>query len=128
MITKMDVRRGTEGPRHDPYGYEELVVSHKREMNQKEQEIVLHSGLAEWIEVDGVKHVLYDGACETIFEDLVGIDPVLLMRIVENRQYRCKRCNTDKYMEWVSGYPGESLLICRKCGQIAHSEVNMEAI
>ena len=44
--TAVRVRRGSEGPRHDPYGFIEITVDHYG------NRYTLHEGLACWLEVN----------------------------------------------------------------------------
>lgn len=71
--TKLNVYNGSEGPSFDPYGYCEITVErlgHRYE---------LHSGLAVWVEVDGVREDLtgkdYDDGGFARFEELTGYGP-----------------------------------------------------
>jgi len=41
------IKSGTEGPRHDPYSYEEYSFYYKGKF------FIAHFGLLEWIKVDG---------------------------------------------------------------------------
>lgn len=42
------MKSGQEGPKHDPYGYTEIVVE------RDGCEVVIHCGLGTWMEVDGI--------------------------------------------------------------------------
>lgn len=53
-MAKVRVKRGSEGPAHDPYGYTEVTFT-----RTDGRVIVGHFGLAEWVKVDG--HIYADG-------------------------------------------------------------------
>ncbi len=52
---RLSVRRGSEGPRHDPYSFEEWSVH--QTINGVEKSITLHMGLAVWLKVE---HLVVD--------------------------------------------------------------------
>ena len=117
---KLSVRRvtGSEGPRHDPYSYEELHA------DVLGNEIVLHQGLGTWLTINGTKvtqpermtHDLYEKTCRDIFEKFVGFTTTQLERIYTKRMSRCK-CGSKSFTS-VRGFPGEHLIVCDHCGDI----------
>src|SRR5215469_101349 len=127
--TSIELRSGSEGPAHDPYGYKEITVT-----RADGREATLHSGLAEWLVYnDGRVTRRFEDPIATLwskFEACVGISPELaertFHRIKENR-IRHHKCG-QKYLNEVSGYPGETFLMCEKCKMILDSSFNEAAI
>ena len=127
--SSIELRSGTEGPRHDPYGYKEITVT-----RADGREATLHSGLAEWMTYnDGRVTRRFDDDIATLwskFEAVMGISPELaersFHRAKENR-IRYHKCGM-KYLRDVEGYPGESFLMCEKCGKVLDSSFNESAI
>jgi hypothetical protein len=131
----IEITHGSEGPRHDPYAYTEIKVTRADGRWAK-----IHGGLGEWLVVGlpvsnalGVEERCINGNPEylrSMFELAVGITPELAEKTVHrmdaNRIYHHK-CG-QKYLEWVSGYPGETFLQCGKCGDILESTFNRSAI
>ncbi len=81
-MNRVDVRTGSEGPRQDPYHFEEISVDGRAGC------VELHVGLGAWLSLGGIVLVEHDfAACRSKFEELVGVDPdVLLMSIRRNKQ------------------------------------------
>jgi len=127
--TSIELRCGTEGPRHDPYGYKEITVT-----RSDGREATLHSGLAEWMTYnDGRVTRRFEDPIDILwskFEACVGISPELaeraFHRVKENR-IRHHACGM-KHLNEVSGYPGETFLMCEKCKAILDSSFNESAI
>lgn len=143
LATTVTVRYGSEGPVHDPYGYQEIEVT------RHGHRIVGHFGLACWVEYDGEKikedeegdkmHGLhdypqlytdYDTKAFRLFEKMTGFHPALWVRwerkLEERKRSKCK-CGSRKF-EFQSGYPGEHLQICAKCDQIVYCEFHESEI
>lgn len=86
MATKVRLRSGTEGPRHDPYGWNEISV------DREGHTATLHSSglFNDWLEVDGVRfegreiesYWLQRNECERTSNDSGGYQ--LLRRIFRN--------------------------------------------
>lgn len=70
---KISVRRGSEGPRHDPYGYTEITVTTNGDV------VTYHGGLGEWVRVNGVK-VDDDSLAVMLFERHTGMSVEQAMR------------------------------------------------
>jgi hypothetical protein len=80
----ISLKQGTEGPKHDPYGYEEWVVERKGRPTAK-----IHIGLAFWSEVDGKRLDKYDEVADTArFEKAAGFTLVELSRILARADQR----------------------------------------
>jgi hypothetical protein len=125
----IDIRTGSEGPRHDPYHYEEITVT-----RPDGRKVVLHQGLAEWMtyfdgrvlrEFQDRSHIL-----QSKFEIVAGVSVNVAAKAFHektNRPIKYHACG-QKHLQWVSGFPGEQLLHCTKCGDIVGSTFNRSAI
>lgn len=118
-------RRGSEGPKHDPYSYTEITVNKSRNGFVK-----FHFGLDTWCEGNKIK-VHGEPTAFDFFEQLVGVHPIVLETSVQRR----KRKQIERHLknhnaegQTVSGYPGESFLICEKCGEFLSSHFNESAV
>jgi hypothetical protein len=112
-------RTGTEGPRHDPYGYEEL------EARTPEGSIILHSGLMDWLKQDKDATITaFDkaaiGALRRRFEQHAGFTIEQLFRFHRKLSSRCRKCGSTEFVS-VRGYPGEHFEICAKCNSVVSS-------
>lgn len=115
---------GTEGPKHDPYHYEEWTVETTGGVT-----IIGHFGLMEWVKVDEVIKVRGEGAVK-VFEAFVGMSMYKMQKAYDKVHSfkECPQCHSPKYLEWQEGHPGESLLCCTRCKIILTSEVNLSEV
>ncbi len=103
---QLTLKTGTEGPRHDPYGYEERIV----ELN--EHTYKLHLGLACYAKeadetmVEGEEAVAWWVARTGLSPD--EFDKAYL-RLTEPPR-RCPACRSK--VEYHSGFVGESVACC----------------
>lgn len=133
----VNIRRGTEGPRHDPYAYEEIIVS-----RPDGRKVKLHSGLGEWLEVqtaEGRKIRVdesdrYAGPerLRELFAFHSGISVETAAKTPGRREatrYRehDKRCGNENLVA-ATGYPGESFDYCPKCGFVGGYAFDRSAI
>jgi hypothetical protein len=117
---------GTEGPSHDPYGYTRYTFL-KNGLRTD-----LHLGLG--ISLDLPTGVRYQGGDSDIdhltkvFEEVTGLRVKTIDKAVDRIHYaeHCS-CGSRKLRE-REGFPGETLLICVKCGDIVGSRFNESAI
>lgn len=104
-------RTGSEGPCHDPYGYEEFTVHRKNGDNA-----TLHMGLMQWLQINGGEQKpFYDEeekAAIEQFEKIVGIS----MKAFERAIHRLLPCCGNMWPQQIGGYPGEHFTICGNCG------------
>lgn len=132
-MSSIMMETGSEGPEHDPYGYSEITVS-----RNNGDKVTLHSGLIVWVEVNGKRSDLCSAArpdimntpdeeCVAIFERYAGVTPQVAERAYLRMQYVCKDCGVSD-LESVSGYPGETFNVCRRCGNVVSSDFNLSAI
>ena len=125
--------RGTEGPRHDPYSYEEVIVERKGR-----EDITLHAGLGVWMTIGGARisasFSMVEREVMDRFVELVGYKPDQLRRFaqrayaarVKQQHASCK--HHGNATRSVTGYPGETFEVCLDCGQIVDSHFNRSAI
>ncbi len=124
---KIRLQTGSEGPREDPYGYEEWTVT-----RTDGTEVVIHAGLAEWVKLsNGRTKSVGDLYCENLneaAEALTGLDLRGLRRAYESvKEHEIRPHYAHGGMQWGSGFPGEELLFC-KCGAVVDSSFNLSAI
>jgi hypothetical protein len=127
-MTTITVRTGTEGPRHDPYHFEEVTV--ERDDGRK---VTLHLGLAVWSEASGgplPERTDSEPDAFHMFERYSGVSYVAMMkayRAIPLRRMKAHRCGM-KYFRDVDGYPGETMTVCGKCGDVIDSYFDRSAV
>jgi len=124
-MTCIDIKTGSEGPRHDPYGYEEITVT-----RPNGDVVTLHEGLTVWLKLNNSAQYMftsstYEDAVKK-FEFFAGCSPAIARRAYERMQYRCKCGSRD--LRSVAGFPGESLNVCNACNTVVSSDFNESAI
>ncbi len=126
MLNSIHIKTGTEGPKHDPYAYEELVVK------RPNGTVTLHEGLGVWCKLEKIPAVYRDENALVIFEQATGITPATAKRVwcrqqerpLREHNARCKGRN----FSCVSGYPGETFAMCTLCGEVVDSHFDRSAI
>ena len=128
ILKNVGIKHGSEGPRHDPYSYIEF------RWTKGDRVVVLHQGLANWVEVGGIKHegsgATYQSLPVEIFEKETGlsVDEIYqAMHEGDGERVICEQC-TSKDIEWVNGHPGEKFLQCNSCGHVLITDFNEGAI
>lgn len=108
---RLEKTEGCEGPKHDPYGYEERTVY------VNDVTVTLHSGLGVWCKASAES----GGAVEThdeekavaLFSIITRMTPDQFdrayLRLTEPPR-RCPSCRSK--VEYHSGYVGESIACC----------------
>lgn len=126
--TKLFYKTGIEGPKYDPYMYEEYIV------HRNGKEIILHLGLQEWIEINGERQeVVMKNLDEylinpiEIFEEVTGLTLDKFKKYYDKIQNTCKNCGCNKTYA-ISGFPGEIIYLCRRCDSVVSSDVNLSGI
>lgn len=128
---------GTEGPRHDPYAWEEFTV-HCQNGNKVTyrssglgytRTTVLSDGNPRVVETRGVGN--QDGPAEHLFTLYAKITPHVAERAYwESKKRRItnhlRACHSHTKRE--SGYPGESFTVCAKCGEVLETSFNISAV
>lgn len=119
--TRIRIRTGSEGPRHDPYHYTELTVWRLGHVWR------LHTGMGVWLQKDG-SH--WEGDEEKLIQQFInetGADPGQWAHWYYQARHRCRQCGTRE-LESHDGFPGETLTTCPKCKIIVYSDINWSAI
>lgn len=115
-------RTGSEGPRHDPYAFTETTVL------RKGRKVTVHEGLACWLQLDGEEVSANDDVVvRENFKRLTGFSPGQIEKFIHRAQSRCGRCGKSDMVE-MSGYPGETFLVCAHCDLICGSAFNRSAV
>lgn len=124
-MTKLSIGRGHEGPVRDPYSYDELNFT------KDGLEVTLHSGFAEWIEINGKRTNSYDEDANiyTMFEEATGLTVKEFEKAHHriNHPVKCPKCKSKK-RGYETGFPGESFEVCGNCGHILNTHFNESAI
>ena len=124
MTNTIEIRTGSEGPRHDPYHFTEVTVEGRA------GRVTYHSGLGDWTKLDGDLVDDVTGEAKIAFERLTGVTP----DVAEQTYYKLKHRRTarhscgTKHLRWQAGYPGEELLMCEKCGDVLDSTFDISAV
>lgn len=120
-------RTGSEGPRHDPYAYEETMIS------GAEYKLMIHEGLGSYMQLsrlDGSERVRWsntDHADLLLSRIVCGYTRKEIERIIAKRHSRCTSCGGRDFT-CESGYPGETLRVCVHCHLINGSHMNYSTI
>jgi len=92
---RVHVKRGSEGPRHDPYSYTRITVT-----RWSGNIIVGHFGLGCWVEVNGYKIAENnDTECGEIFTKFAGLTPSAAESIPETLRARAFHYMSKKERE-----------------------------
>ena len=129
-MSTVHVRRGTEGPRHDPYSFTEYTVQ-----RPSGARAVLHVGLGtsatvRWPDEYVEQEKFDERRAIRIFERAAGISLRVLERALHEqsqRKYRYHACGRRNF-EYASGYPGETFIVCKKCGDVIDSHFDRSAV
>jgi len=133
-MTSIEIETGSEGPRHDPYGWEEIKVT-----RSNGDEVTLHSGLSSWVDVNGERFSYavaiafpnkdneWQLLCEK-FEEFAGCSPAAAHKAYGRVRYSCDKCGAFDDVVEKSGFPGETIAACRQCGSVVYSDFNESAI
>lgn len=121
----LKIKTGTEGPRHDPYSYTETT------MERNGDTVTLHEGLGDWLRVNGavqdVRRSALGSEERRTFVSITGYTPEQLRRFVDRAHSRCRSCGGQRTRS-ERGHPGETLLVCDRCGDIVGTRFNRSAI
>lgn len=127
-MAKVTLKAGNEGPKSDPYHYDEWRVERNGNV------IVGHFGLAVWVKLNGVTKSdpsdpsLYDNPeSEKYFESLIGVTILVLEKAYQRGRSRCKKCGRTRLIG-SRGYPGETLWLCAQCSKVVTCDFNELAI
>src|SRR4051812_2751822 len=128
-MSKVRITRGTEGPRFDPYSYENITV-----VRSDGTKATMHLGLGIWCEVvhaNGMRYQEHDPEqAAELFGKAAGITPRAAERAHREmlyRPYRFHPCG-QSYLKGVDGYPGEHLVLCGKCGDVLEVQFSISEV
>lgn len=122
--SSIELRTGTEGPRHDPYSYDEWTLSRGARTWK------IHDGLASWVKLNDV---LVESPAGGELDDALKASGCPLSLRELRKYYERIRTTPLKLHKahggarWAEGFPGEELLIC-KCGAVLDSTFDLGAI
>jgi hypothetical protein len=130
VVFKRDIRitHGTEGPAHDPYGYEEITYT------QDELSFTLHNGLDCWVTGSytgnpvpfvrvGINLDMDYATVHEFFRQMTGLTTAQALKAynrIHGPKDRCPECGAR--VASGSGYAGETILYCPDCGKYGWSE------
>ena len=120
------VKHGSEGPKHDPYHVTEYLITRASGDHGS-----LRMGMGVSLNING-RTINEDSEKKLIerFEKLCGVSMHVLEKTIEGalaRKIRQHPCGS-KHMHNCDGYPGESFLVCHRCGDVIDSQFNRAAI
>jgi len=131
-MSSIQIETGSEGPTHDPYAWEEITVC-----RPNGTEVTIHYGLDNWVRVDEGEKLRpeWDDAklqqdldsIDRVFETHAGCTPAVAHKAYQRVQYMCKKCGVSDLDE-VGGMPGETMNVCRQCGNVVSVDFNLSAI
>lgn len=136
-MTTIARRTGTEGPRHDPYSFTEWTVKRPNGVV-----VTYHEGLGEWTQAKwpsptddpeenqhAMDRIQGEGARD-LFTRYAGVNPGQAEKAYFELRMRRVRYHKHgaKYLQDVAGYPGETLTMCGKCGEIFDTHFNRSEI
>ena len=135
MPAKIISKAGVEGPRYDPYAYEELIIYHRTSDDMPERIITIHEGLVNYVKINDNDKVSFStdeheyGCMSSYVEGLLGVTLKTLHRISEKKSNpnKCPKCYSKK-LQWFPGYPGETILVCMNCNNLVTSSFDKSAI
>lgn len=126
---KITIERGTEGPAHDPYGFSEYTYeSHGMVVS-------IHMGVGTWVNLayDDVVVLNMDGRMPDdgalqFFTNMAGISPEAIERAAARIELRCPKGGFHDDECMGSGYAGEGIYQCSKCGRVSEGNFDMSMI
>jgi hypothetical protein len=130
-MSHVSIKTGSEGPRHDPYSFCELVVE-----RPNGDSVMIHSGLGDWCHVTrwGKDNIVFatngEQASRRMFETYVGCTPEVVLKAYRSLPYRRVKahpCRPRQFID-VGGYAGESFTICTHCHEPVAYHFDLSAI
>lgn len=126
---RVDIKRGTEGPRQDPWSYTETTY------RCRQVSAMLHDGLAVYctVTINNGPTKLYEGrlgddrVVHYAFAAATGYTAEQLHKFIKRAQNRCRACGCGS-THTESGFPGETLNVCDNCGTIIAGSFNRSAV
>jgi hypothetical protein len=101
-MANIKVKRGSEGPAHDPYSYTEITF-YFTDKNKKP--VTIHRGLGEWLK-HGKRKYEWDAHCiATKFEELTGLSvrraEAIPDMLFERSMRKYSRAEREQIMECI---------------------------
>lgn len=124
-MTKISIRSGREGSRHDPYHYDEITVERHGHV------YCLHLGLSVSLEIDGTEVVqdLKEVDRIKLFTELTGASPAEWERWFHALKQVCHTCGKrTKTVTLGGGFAGETLYGCAICESIKYDDFHIGMI
>jgi hypothetical protein len=119
----INIRKGTYGPDHDPYAFEEfdVILSNKK--------VTCHDGMCYILTINDdrkndQRFLRYDEYRQMVVSE-IGFDPfdIIAQEDDLNRKpCKCEEKGNEPDFEWTDGFPGEHFLQCKICHEIVDSE------
>jgi hypothetical protein len=124
---RIERRTGSEGPRHDPYHYDEWTIR-----RDGFRGIVYHDGLSEWIRYSNGKiFTIREGdheLAEIAFRRCTGYTMPEWTRAIALLERSRSRRHRNHDVREESGYPGEHFTFCHTCDVVIDSYFNEGAV
>lgn len=122
--SRVEIKTGSEGPKHDPYHYQEITVKRADGTWVK-----IHAGLAEWLETSAGDRIVDEyRSLRLKFEELAGITPEMAERTCTRVYMRKLSLHNKHDTLWCNGFPGEELLYCRTCNTVIDTSFNISEV
>jgi len=130
-MSNVEIKTGSEGPKHDPYHYTEVIVN--RVSRDFTGTVTSHNGLGNWVKVEE------DGKPDQLFRDSdqgdwfalyagVTVKAAWKARMeVDTRRITRHPCG-QRAIEEVDGMPGETLTVCKSCGKVLSGTFDLSAV
>lgn len=133
-MTHVTLKSGSEGPRHDPYHYDEYTVA-----RPNGDTVVMHNGIFCWCRVKRGTRIVFENTDEAtaprLFETYAGVSFRAFEKAwhsLPERRSRSHFCNGVRrgYRDFacVSGYPGETFTVCIHCKDVIDSSFDRSAV
>lgn len=111
-------KTGSEGPRHDPYGFREFIAKNKRTGDV----YTYHVGLDTWLKRGRELLSRDEAECGRFFEEITGFDPEDFDKLYSRATSRCRACGSKGPFTYQDGFPGEYFVVCGNCGGVVDTE------
>lgn len=119
---EISIFTGTEGPRHDPYSFQELTIE------RDGMAFMVHEGLQHFMEVNGDRvHNPFDvnESCRAI----TGADLKGWHKAIDKLEAHRRNEHRGHDVVDMAGYPGEHFCICNTCGgKVLDSSFDINAV
>lgn len=123
-MAKVSLKVGCEGPKWDPYRYDEWRV----ERNGKT--IVGRFGLVVRVSINGVEVTCQektDKELYELFERHVGVSIKTLEKAFQRYRSTCRECGGNR-VKGRPGFPGETLWVCVKCDAVVSCDFDESVV